>query len=657
MAIGDVTKWFDPLAGEVEQYIDADDAKQAAIQTYADMAASDNTKADKTTVDAKNLSQDEAIVAVAATVPAAITNHKAEVDPHTSYVLPSHLVAGTGISLTKTGREVRINNLVIGAGGGSGGGPADQQNSKIANVLNYGAVGDSITDDTAAFQAAIDALSFWGGEVYVPSGIYRITGTINLRNGMTISGAGPYGTRLRKEGTGNLFQGTDLESTQIRDLGMEGVGTGSAIDLRLVNADSNNGVELRNLWIWNFAYGMYLDGIIVSAIDKAYIVECTNTGIYMTHSKGGGATSVALSNCYVVGTPTGYELDRGSYISFTSCAVDLFTTGYKVHYGHAISFLACGAEVGTTGYHFIESWGLSGNGMLFYNVTDAGVIVDRANITINGLYEMYDTVTAVNSVRTLGYGTALLSSPAITAPNSGDVAILSNTSGSPNALNDYVTVKALKTPNVSLGLYKSTATDRAQIEFGHGTTFEWAIADNTEGNLSVYNEQQQDSVIVLKPTEIDANYHKITHVSLPTNLGDAANKDYVDATIDAEISAAIIPLQDFVNLPAVNTNHASLNLSSKTGGFSSIDFTNNSVPRMAITLNSGVFGFYDHVLGYMVQQWGADGSVSFSDHPIKRVGAPVDYTDAANKDYVDAIKEAATSATSFTDFQARIAAL
>jgi polygalacturonase len=49
------------------------------------------------------------------------------------------------------------------------------------NVRNWGAQGDGSSDDTAAFQAAIDALPTAGGTVYVPDGDYVIDPTVNVR--------------------------------------------------------------------------------------------------------------------------------------------------------------------------------------------------------------------------------------------------------------------------------------------------------------------------------------------------------------------------------------------------------------------------------------------------------------------------------------------
>jgi polygalacturonase len=43
------------------------------------------------------------------------------------------------------------------------------------NVKDYGAVGDGIVNDQAAFQAAVDAMKD-GGVVYIPPGTYRMLG-------------------------------------------------------------------------------------------------------------------------------------------------------------------------------------------------------------------------------------------------------------------------------------------------------------------------------------------------------------------------------------------------------------------------------------------------------------------------------------------------
>jgi hypothetical protein len=57
------------------------------------------------------------------------------------------------------------------------------------NVRDYDAKGDGTTDDTAAFQKALDACGkAGGGTVHAPRGSYFFTGTLNVPTGVTLAG-------------------------------------------------------------------------------------------------------------------------------------------------------------------------------------------------------------------------------------------------------------------------------------------------------------------------------------------------------------------------------------------------------------------------------------------------------------------------------------
>jgi hypothetical protein len=77
------------------------------------------------------------------------------------------------------------------------------------NVKDFGAVGDDSADDTAAIQAAVDALgpgpfAGGGGIVYIPPGIYKVSSSINIiatgaapHSNVTIQGDGVGSSLLR----------------------------------------------------------------------------------------------------------------------------------------------------------------------------------------------------------------------------------------------------------------------------------------------------------------------------------------------------------------------------------------------------------------------------------------------------------------------------
>lgn len=84
-----------------------------------------------------------------------------------------------------------------------------------SSVTNFGAIGDGIVDDTAAFQAALDS----GGPILVPPGTYRITSTLHVRrDGTKLLGAGrgEGGTSIDYRGVNGPVIDSATKNTQTR---------------------------------------------------------------------------------------------------------------------------------------------------------------------------------------------------------------------------------------------------------------------------------------------------------------------------------------------------------------------------------------------------------------------------------------------------------
>jgi hypothetical protein len=76
------------------------------------------------------------------------------------------------------------------------------------NVLDFGAVGDGVTDDTAAIQAALNASQ--NKVLFVPAGTYKISATIYTGKRGSILGEGPRATKFLLTHAGVGFYTRDL---------------------------------------------------------------------------------------------------------------------------------------------------------------------------------------------------------------------------------------------------------------------------------------------------------------------------------------------------------------------------------------------------------------------------------------------------------------
>lgn len=100
--------------------------------------------------------------------------------------------------------------------------------ANLVNVRDYGAVGDGVTDDTAAIVAAIAAANsvagslVLGGAVYFPAGKYNVTSSIAIPSYTTLRGDSRYTTLVQfNSASGRLFDCSAAYGCGFQDLAVQ----------------------------------------------------------------------------------------------------------------------------------------------------------------------------------------------------------------------------------------------------------------------------------------------------------------------------------------------------------------------------------------------------------------------------------------------------
>lgn len=159
------------------------------------------------------------------------------------------------------------------------------KNKDLVSVKDFGAVGDGVTDDTAAFQAAIDSKK----SLYIPDGIYLISSTLTITATDSLCIAGNNFGHVNDQMAGSVIKFTGSASPAIR---VQGGAIGAKISGLFLDIQdsSSDGFDFGGAWylklqdcvVRNARYGVYLHYDTpdyfsgVAELTSCYFSKCAN---------------------------------------------------------------------------------------------------------------------------------------------------------------------------------------------------------------------------------------------------------------------------------------------------------------------------------------------------------------------------------------------
>jgi hypothetical protein len=230
-----------------------------------------------------------------------------------------------------------------------------------ANVKDYGAKGDGVTDDTAAIQAALDV----NYDVFIPFGEYLISSPLimrlaqqNLRGSgkesvlkaatgfasATVGGSTGSAIIWYQNPTGN-WDGTGwIQGGEISDLTLWGRNVGVE-GIRYNRVTS--GQSFRNLRILQCTIGIYgTKWGWITKFDNLHIIESSITGVRLQN----GYNGCTFVNCYLYGANVTTDVQLDMYLdcygnSFVGGAIEGCKVGIRLEYAqlavHGTDFEVC----------------------------------------------------------------------------------------------------------------------------------------------------------------------------------------------------------------------------------------------------------------------------------------------------------------------------
>lgn len=238
--------------------------------------------------------------------------------PAAASLTGSDLMPVVQSGVTKKGTFDQIPFLQAGTGAVAR--TAQAKMRDVVSVKDFGAVGDGVTDDTAAIQAAADYANSIGGTLYADSGTYKITATVTITCNCEMSAA-RFNVNAASVPIG-IIVGSTTQEIRGRVMFLPRITNTAKTTTGWAGFDSSVGIDIANLFmsqvtvpsVLKFGIGVDVGGYTTgNAYNNIFIGELFDNKISLRLRKK-GATGYSNQNAFH-GGQYGMSGAEGSSIS------------------------------------------------------------------------------------------------------------------------------------------------------------------------------------------------------------------------------------------------------------------------------------------------------------------------------------------------------
>jgi len=301
------------------------------------------------------------------------------------------------------------------------------------SVKDFGAVGDGVTDDTTAIQAALDS-----GEknILLPTGTYKTTSVLNRPSQVRFYGDGCFTSQIVASHNGVIIATTpgSLEGdtyNSIEDIGFKNAATyNSSIGISLANM---NQVVIKRVRVEDGpVIGIQCVYVLNSVFEQVSFIDCSDIGLYIYSSGAANGNNrnvysqININNC-----ATGIRLDGTGTLQsvFSDVSVETATVDpVLISNGYLVVFDRLYLEGNTNSVKLT-----GGDNIIFRNVMNVSV---QEFINSTGFAA---TNVSVDRLEDYGSGAGILANANITTIDQGQIKFPSTQipSSDVNTLDDY----------------------------------------------------------------------------------------------------------------------------------------------------------------------------------------------------------------------------